>query len=111
MYFGSAQPLNREHLRRLCDLTRRTKTPWLSDHLCWGSVDGRYTHQFCTSSLLAPCLRSTGATPQNARRRTIPPGVAAVAGNGSWMPELDKLNRYSWKIWRYDLRLRHSINI
>jgi uncharacterized protein (UPF0276 family) len=44
MYFGSAQPLNREHLKRLKALVRRTKTPWLSDHLCWGSVDGRYTH-------------------------------------------------------------------
>ena len=36
--------LNREHLRRLKRLVKRTKTPWLSDHLCWGSVDGRYTH-------------------------------------------------------------------
>ncbi len=44
MYFGSADPLNREHLKRLKALVRRTKTPWLSDHLCWGSVDGRYTH-------------------------------------------------------------------
>ena len=44
MYFGSAEPLNREHLKRLKTLVRRTKTPWLSDHLCWGSVDGRYTH-------------------------------------------------------------------
>jgi len=44
MYFGSAEPLNREHLRKLKRLVRRTKTPWLSDHLCWGSVDGRYTH-------------------------------------------------------------------
>ena len=44
MYFGSAEPLNREHLKRLKHLVRRTKTPWLSDHLCWGSVDGRYTH-------------------------------------------------------------------
>jgi uncharacterized protein (UPF0276 family) len=44
MYFGSAEPLAREHLRRLKDLVRRTKTPWLSDHLCWGSVDGTYTH-------------------------------------------------------------------
>lgn len=43
-YFGSADPLNREHLKRLKKLVRRTKTPWLSDHLCWGSVDGRYTH-------------------------------------------------------------------
>jgi len=44
MYFGSAEPLNRDHLRRLKKLVRRTKTPWLTDHLCWGSVDGRYTH-------------------------------------------------------------------
>ncbi len=44
MYFGSSQPLNREHLTRLKRLVRRTGTPWLSDHLCWGSVDGRYTH-------------------------------------------------------------------
>ena len=44
MYFGSAEPLSREHLKRLKTLVRRTNTPWLSDHLCWGSVDGRYTH-------------------------------------------------------------------
>jgi uncharacterized protein (UPF0276 family) len=44
MYFGSAEPLNREHLKRLKALVKRTRTPWLSDHLCWGSVDGRYTH-------------------------------------------------------------------
>jgi uncharacterized protein len=44
MYFGSAEKLNRDHLRRLKDLVKRTKSPWLSDHLCWGSVDGRYTH-------------------------------------------------------------------
>ena len=44
MYFGSADKLNREHLRRLKSLVKRTKTPWLTDHLCWGSVDGRFTH-------------------------------------------------------------------
>jgi uncharacterized protein (UPF0276 family) len=44
MYFGSAEPLNRDHLKRLKALVRRTGTPWLTDHLCWGSVDGRYTH-------------------------------------------------------------------
>jgi uncharacterized protein (UPF0276 family) len=43
-YFGSPEPLNRSHLRKLKRLVKRTGTPWLSDHLCWGSVDGRYTH-------------------------------------------------------------------
>ena len=44
MYFGSADGPNKEHIRRLKTLTKRTQTPWLSDHLCWGSVDGTYTH-------------------------------------------------------------------
>jgi hypothetical protein len=44
MYFGSPETPDREHLRKLKRLVRRTRTPWLSDHLCWGSVDGRYTH-------------------------------------------------------------------
>jgi uncharacterized protein (UPF0276 family) len=44
MYLGSHGPLNREYLKRLKELVRRTKTPWLTDHLCWGSVDGRYLH-------------------------------------------------------------------
>jgi len=44
MYLGSTDGLDREHLRRLKRLVKRTNTPWVSDHLCWGSVDGRYTH-------------------------------------------------------------------
>jgi uncharacterized protein (UPF0276 family) len=44
MYFGNAARPNRGHLKKLKSLTKRTNTPWLSDHLCWGSVDGRYTH-------------------------------------------------------------------
>jgi uncharacterized protein (UPF0276 family) len=44
MYFGSAEKLNRDHLKKLKTLVKRTKTPWLSDHLCWGSVDGTYSH-------------------------------------------------------------------
>jgi uncharacterized protein (UPF0276 family) len=44
LYPGSSGPLNREHLKRLKALVKRTGTPWLTDHLCWGSVDGSYTH-------------------------------------------------------------------
>src|SRR5258708_11195412 len=46
MYFGSAEKPNREHLRRLKELGKKTKTPSLSDHLCWGSGEGRYPHAF-----------------------------------------------------------------
>ncbi len=44
-YFGSAQPLDREQSQKSSNgLSNAQKTPWLSDHLCWGSVDGRFTH-------------------------------------------------------------------
>ena len=59
MYFGSAQPLNREHLRRLKTLTRRTKTPWLTDHLCWGSVDGKYSHDLLPMPYTFEAARKT----------------------------------------------------
>jgi uncharacterized protein (UPF0276 family) len=44
MYPGDAGGVKFDHLRRLKRLVRRTKTPWLSDHLCWGSVDGSMSH-------------------------------------------------------------------
>src|SRR6266436_1127194 len=56
MYFGSADRLNREHLKKLKRLVKRTNTPWLSDHLCWGSVDGRYTHD-----LLPICVENVSS--------------------------------------------------
>ena len=51
MYFGSLEKLNRTHLTKLKRLVKRTKTPWLSDHLCWGSADGRYTHDLLPAAL------------------------------------------------------------
>ncbi len=44
LYLGSTDFPNRDHLKKLKALTKRTKTPWLSDHLCWGSVDGTVSH-------------------------------------------------------------------
>jgi hypothetical protein len=59
MYFGSAQPLNAEHLKRLKTLVKRTKTPWLSDHLCWGSVDGTYSHDLLPTPYTFEAARIT----------------------------------------------------
>jgi uncharacterized protein len=59
MYFGSAEPFSREHMRRIKNLVRRTKTPWLSDHLCWGSVDGTYTHDLLPMPYTLEAARRT----------------------------------------------------
>jgi uncharacterized protein len=66
-YFGSAQPLNREHLRKLKRLVKRTGTPWLSDHLCWGSVDGRFTHDLLPMPYTFAAAKVTAAKIRMAR--------------------------------------------
>ncbi|HKE32847.1 MAG TPA: DUF692 domain-containing protein [Candidatus Angelobacter sp.] len=67
MYFGSAEPLNREHLRRLKTLVKRTKTPWLTDHLCWGSVDGRYSHDLLPMPYTFEAAKKTAQKIREAR--------------------------------------------
>lgn len=44
LYFGSCDEFNAEYLKKLKRLVRKTSTPFISDHLCWGSYNGRYTH-------------------------------------------------------------------
>lgn len=44
LYPGGAGGIDMDHLRRLKSLVKRTGTPWISDHLCWGSVDGSMSH-------------------------------------------------------------------
>jgi len=44
MSIGSTAELDWDYLKRLKELVRKTGTPWLSDHLCWGGVGGRNLH-------------------------------------------------------------------
>lgn len=41
---GSVDPLDFNYLKRLKELTHKTKTPWFSDHLCWSQVNHKYLH-------------------------------------------------------------------
>lgn len=67
MYFGSADPLDRDHLKKLKRLVKRTQTPWLSDHLCWGSVDGRYTHDLLPMPYTTAVAKHTAQKIKQAR--------------------------------------------
>ena len=41
---GGTDPLDVRHLRDLRTLQRRCKARWISDHLCWTSVNGKNLH-------------------------------------------------------------------
>lgn len=59
LYFGSLEPYNPDQLRRLKRLTQKTKTPFLSDHLCWGSFDGTYSHDLLPLPYTPEAVRNT----------------------------------------------------
>jgi uncharacterized protein (UPF0276 family) len=44
MSLGGFDPLGEEYLRGLREMVREVRTPWHSDHLCFGSVDGVILH-------------------------------------------------------------------
>ena len=41
---GSTDPLDFHYLKELKKLARRTKAPWVSDHLSWGKLEGAHYH-------------------------------------------------------------------
>lgn len=41
---GSPTALDWDYLKKLKKLAKHTKTPWLSDHLCWGRLPGAHFH-------------------------------------------------------------------
>lgn len=59
LYPGDAGGVKFDHLRRLKRLVRRTKTPWISDHLCWGSVDGSMSHDLLPIPFTFEAARKT----------------------------------------------------
>jgi hypothetical protein len=44
MSIGGSAELDWEYLKKLKTLARYTKTPWISDHLCWGQLPGGNYH-------------------------------------------------------------------
>jgi uncharacterized protein (UPF0276 family) len=44
MGIGASTPLDFDYLRELKALTKRTGTPWLTDHLCWTRASGYDLH-------------------------------------------------------------------
>lgn len=42
---GSSAPLDFDYLKKLKELAKFTKTPWISDHLSWGRAPGANFHE------------------------------------------------------------------
>jgi uncharacterized protein (UPF0276 family) len=98
MNLGSADPLNRTHLRRVAALARRTRARWISDHLCWTGVDGRNNHDLLPIPYTETALRHVAARVSAAQdalgqRIALENPSAYLSFAGSSMPEPEFLAR------------------
>src|SRR5258708_26462797 len=94
MYFGNAARPNRDHLKKLKALTKRTQTPWLSDHLCWGSVDGRFTHDLLPIPYTWEAVETTA---RNIREVQDFTGVPVAVENVSSYAEFHASEMTEWQ--------------
>ena len=71
-------------LQKLKRLVKRTKTPWLSDHLCWGSVDGRYTHDLLPLPYTWEAVKVVVSEPVCSTPCTAPAAPPSLCISATW---------------------------
>jgi uncharacterized protein (UPF0276 family) len=89
---GSVDPLNERYLDELARLVARVEPAWVSDHLCWGSLGGRYAHDLLplpyTEEALAHVVARIGRVQERLGRRILVENVSSyLTFTHSAMPE------------------------
>jgi len=81
MSLGSADPLDATHLRRLRRLADRIEPAAISEHLCWGRVDGRHLNDLLplpfSDEALSVCCDRIDAVQRALRRPLLVENVSA----------------------------------
>jgi uncharacterized protein (UPF0276 family) len=69
MSLGSVDPLDEGYLRALRTLADEVEPAWMSDHLCWGGVDGRRAHDLWPVPFTEEALAHVAARLAHAQER------------------------------------------
>jgi uncharacterized protein len=85
MSLGGVDPLDATYLGDLAAFVRQVRSPWHSDHLCFGAVDGRALHELLPVSFKE---RNVGPIADRIRRARDAVGVPLAVENVSyyWHP-------------------------
>jgi len=94
---GGSDPLNGEYLRLLERLIEHIEPAWVSDHLCWGSVDGHYSHDLLpivySEAALEHVVERVQRVQERLRRRILLENITAYLRFAeSRIPEPEFLN-------------------
>src|SRR5450631_3774879 len=78
---GGPDPLDKEHLQRLRELAAWVEPAWVSDHLCWGTHQGRYLHDLLplpfTEESLAHVVERVGVVQETLQRQILLENVSS----------------------------------
>lgn len=78
---GSAEPPSRDYLQELKALAAWAEPAWVSDHLCWGSLDGNYAHDLLplpfTEEALTTVVRHVQIVQDVLQRRLVLENVSS----------------------------------
>ena len=96
MGLGSPEPVPDAYLDSLATLMRRVEPAWVSDHLCWGGVGGRYSHDLLplpsTREAIDHVVRQIDRVQERLGRPILIENVSSyVAFAASEMPEWEFL--------------------
>jgi uncharacterized protein (UPF0276 family) len=58
---GGTDPLRQDYLAELQSLIRRFAPAWVSDHLCWGAIGGRFAHDLLPLPYTEEAVRHVAA--------------------------------------------------
>jgi uncharacterized protein (UPF0276 family) len=94
---GSVDPLNLEYLKKLKQLIARAEPQWISDHLCWTTVDHTNSHDLLPLPYNENCIqhvvdRLTQVQDYLGQRILLENLSSYVTFNNSEMPEWEFLN-------------------
>jgi uncharacterized protein (UPF0276 family) len=78
---GSADPLDMKYLGEVRALADEIEPAWVSDHLCWGSIDGQNAHDLLplpyTEEALRHVVSRVGAVQERLGRRLVLENVSS----------------------------------
>jgi uncharacterized protein (UPF0276 family) len=66
---GSTDPLDERYLDELAALATEVQPAWISDHLCWGSIDGMVAHDLLPLPYTEEALRHVVARVERVQER------------------------------------------
>lgn len=95
---GSVDPLNKEYLKKVKELAKRTQAKWISDHLCWTGVQGKNLHDLMPLPYTEEALQHVVAKVRQVQdflgQRLVLENVSSyVAYNDSVMTEWEFLSQ------------------